>query len=88
MAAELNAKEKAWLFFDRIVANVAPENTHSNPWTRQPNGELRYQPDLDTLARLLGVPLYLNADSRTGVPALALDVVGPEQSARPCPDAG
>ncbi len=74
MAAELNAKEKAWLLFDRIVAHAAPENSHSNPWVQQHGGMLCYEPDVDTLSRLLGVPLYLNAESRTGVPALAFDV--------------
>lgn len=74
MAAELNAKEKAWLLFDRIVARAAPERNHSNPWVQQHGGILCYEPDVDTLSRLLGVPLYLNAESRTGVPALAFDV--------------
>lgn len=74
MAAELNAKEKAWTLFDRIVAHAAPENSHRNPWVQQHEGILCYEPDVDTLSRLLGVPLYLNAESRTGVPALALDV--------------
>lgn len=30
--------------------------------------------DFDTLEKLLGVPLYLEAATQTGVPALALDV--------------
>lgn len=74
MAAKPSARESAWVIFDRIVANAAPEGVHSNPWAKSPNGELRYAPDYDTLTQLLGVPLYLNADTRTGVPALALDV--------------
>ena len=74
MPTEPSAKAKAWVIFDRIVADAAPEGFHSNPWTKRPETELRYEPDYYTLARLLGVPLYLNTDTRTGVPALALDV--------------
>ncbi len=74
MATETSAKQRAWVIFDRIVANAAPKGIHSNPWGMTPDGELLFNPDYDTLVRLLGVPLYLNADTRTGVPALALDV--------------
>ncbi|WP_315900944.1 hypothetical protein [Microbacterium esteraromaticum] len=74
MAAEPTAKNKAWALFDRIVDDAAPGGEHSNPWTMGEDDELRYVPDYDTLARLLGVPLHLGAASRTGVPALALDV--------------
>ncbi|MGI8522780.1 MAG: hypothetical protein ACR2K3_05635 [Nocardioides sp.] len=35
---------------------------------------LEYEPDYDTLARLMGVPILLGALSQSGVPALALDV--------------
>ncbi|GHG60592.1 hypothetical protein GCM10012320_35220 [Sinomonas cellulolyticus] len=74
MAAEPSAKDKAWVIFDRIVGDAAPNGVHSNPWTRLSDGSLRYEADYDTLVLLLGVPLYLDADSRTGVPALAMDV--------------
>lgn len=74
MATEANAKAKAWVFFDRIVALAAPDGVHSNPWIRSADGQLRYEPDYDTLELLLGVPLHLKAETRTGVPALALDV--------------
>ncbi|MDP9932524.1 hypothetical protein [Variovorax paradoxus] len=74
MATEPNAKAKAWELFDRIVARAADNGLHSNPWLMGLDGELRYEPDYTTLAQLLGVPLYLKADTRTGVPALALDV--------------
>lgn len=74
MAAEPSAKEKAWVLFDRIVADAAPDSEHTNPWAKGADGQLRYVPDYDTLVKLLGVPLHLNADTRTGVPALALDV--------------
>jgi hypothetical protein len=40
-----------------------------NPWE---NGE--FHPDYDTLCLLLGVPLHLEANTQSGVPALALDV--------------
>lgn len=74
MAAEPTAKDKAWVIFDRIVRDAAPDGTHTNPWVRDENGQLTYEPDFTTLTRLLGVPLYLHAETRTGVPALALDV--------------
>jgi hypothetical protein len=35
---------------------------------------LRFEPDFNTLVKLLGVPLYLKAGTQSGVPALALDV--------------
>lgn len=74
MAAETSAKERAWRLFDRIVAAAAPEGEHADPWTTTADGRLRFRPDVDTLERLLGVPLLLRAGSQTGVPALALDV--------------
>lgn len=74
MAAEPSTKAKAWAIFDRIVADAAPDGSHSNPWTKSANGSLVYEPDFKTLTRLLGVPLFLKASTTTGVPALALDV--------------
>jgi len=74
VAAEPSTKAKAWAIFDRIVADAAPGGVHSNPWTRGADGALSFQPDIDVLIRLLGVPLYLKAPTTTGVPALALDV--------------
>jgi hypothetical protein len=47
---------------------------HSNPWARDEDGKLRFEPDYGTLERLLGVPLHLKAGTQSGVPALALDV--------------
>lgn len=74
MVTELSAKTKAWVIFDRIVALAAPGGIHSNPWARSPDGQLRYEPDYNTLELLLGVPLHLKAGTQSGVPALALDV--------------
>lgn len=74
MAAEPSTKAKAWAIFDRIVSDAAPEGVHTNPWTKDEGGALKYEPDYETLTRLLGVPLYLKAETTTGVPALALDV--------------
>jgi len=74
VAAEPTAKDKAWVIFDRIVSEAAPGGLHTNPWVVDDDGRIRYDPDFDTLVRLLGVPLYLEAEVRTGVPALALDV--------------
>lgn len=73
MPAEPSTKATAWAIFDRIVAEAAPVGVHTNPWVREA-GTLIYQPDFRVLRRLLGVPLYLDAPSTTGVPALALDV--------------
>jgi len=72
--AEPSTKATAWAIFDRIVADAAPGGVHSNPWLQTADGVLSYVPDFRVLRRLLGVPLYLDAPSTTGVPALALDV--------------
>ncbi|MFT0848821.1 hypothetical protein VR010_13860 [Actinomycetaceae bacterium L2_0104] len=75
MATKLPSnKAQAWRFFDRIVSLAAPGGHYSNPWVKDSEGRLEYQPDFATLEQLLGVPLYLNAATTTGVPALALDV--------------
>lgn len=74
MAVEPSAKEKAWVLFDRIVADATPNGIHPNPWFIDSDGAPHYGPDYDTLTRLLAVPLHLGAETRTGVPALALDV--------------
>ena len=74
MATEKNTKAKAWALFDLIVARAAPGGIHSNPWIKGTDDTLRYEPDYDTLSRLLGVPLILQANTQSGVPALALDV--------------
>ncbi len=73
MPAEPSTKATAWAIFDRIVADAAPAGVHTNPWVRVA-GELTFVPDFRVLRKLLGVPLFLNAPSTTGVPALALDV--------------
>lgn len=66
-------RERAWLMFDRVVERAAtPEYT--NPWVQNFDGEVEYEPDYPVLQKLLGVPLLLRAQSRSGVPALALDV--------------
>lgn len=70
-----SAKALAWPLLDRIVADGLSEwGKYSNPWVREKDESLRYQPDYATLRRLLGVPLHLRAETTTGVPALALDV--------------
>ncbi|MEE9103064.1 hypothetical protein VXJ36_22890 [Pseudomonas nitroreducens] len=74
MAAKQSAKAKAWVLFDRIVDLAAPGGVHSNPWIKCSDGQLHYEPDYNTLVQLLGVPLYLKAETQSGVPALALDV--------------
>jgi hypothetical protein len=74
VAGSTSKKSKAWAIFDAIVRQAAPEGVHSNPWDTDSDGFDLYIPDFDTLSRLLGVPLYLEASPPTGVPALALDV--------------
>jgi hypothetical protein len=69
-----SAKATAWAIFDRIVADAAPRGEHSNPWCRGDGEQPLFAPDFGVLQQLLGVPLYLDADTNTGVPALALDV--------------
>ncbi|GEL47124.1 hypothetical protein CHO01_22400 [Cellulomonas hominis] len=72
--APVSLKTEAWAYFDRIISDAAPDSAHSNPWVREVDGRLSYEPDFDTLERLLSVPLHLRATTQTGVPALALDV--------------
>lgn len=74
MAAKPSTKGEAWVFFDRIVADAAPGGVHTNPWSLNSDKQLVFEPDYQTLARLLGVPLHLKAGTQSGVPALALDV--------------
>ncbi len=74
MAAKPTAKDEAWGIFDRIVADATHSGANTNPWVKDGDGRLHYEPDYGTLQQLLGVPLYLKADTQTGVPALSLDV--------------
>ena len=74
MASEPNSKAKAWAIYDRIVDVAAPGGVHTNPWVIDQSRSRRFEPDYDTLQRLLGVPLWLRAGTQSGVPALALDV--------------
>lgn len=74
MVAKETAKAKAWVIFDRIIADATPGGQHSNPWNTAPTGKVTYSPDYATLTRLLGVPLFIQATTQSGVPALALDV--------------
>lgn len=74
MTVKQSAKSDAWGLFDHIVAEAAPGGVHTNPWLKDSDGKLRFEPDYNTLERLLGVPLHLKAGTQSGVPALALDV--------------
>lgn len=75
MAADGTAREQAWALFDHVVAAADGVNGDVGPWSNGPDGGRReYRPDYEALTELLAVPLALAADSRTGVPALALDV--------------
>lgn len=74
MATKPSAKGEAWIIFDHIVADAAPGGVYTNPWVIGPSKQLSFEPDYQTLSRLLGVPLHLKAGTQSGVPALALDV--------------
>lgn len=74
MAVKTSSKAEAWILFDHIVAQAAPGGEHSKAWALGSDGQLRFEPDYETLERLLGVPLHLKAGTQSGVPALALDV--------------
>ena len=73
-----NLRDLGWAYFDAIVAAAPLRDV--NPWrVRDETGSggrahPAYEPDDDTLERLLGVPVHLRATSQSGVPALALDV--------------
>lgn len=68
MTSKPNSKARAWPLFDAITREAELKNT--NPWT----SSLAFSPDYQTLSQLLAVPLYLGAETRSGVPALAIDV--------------
>ncbi|MBN9104936.1 MAG: hypothetical protein J0I14_08035 [Propionibacteriaceae bacterium] len=68
----MNIRTRAWAYFDRIV-DSAPQRS-SNPWQREDDGDVRFEPDYATLCSLLAVPSLLQANTQSGVPALALDV--------------
>ena len=71
MAAKPSGKAEAWPLFDAIVDRAARKD--ENPWqTRQDVRE--FVPDYPTLQKLLAVPLAIGAETRSGVPALAVDV--------------
>ncbi|RJQ79870.1 hypothetical protein [Amycolatopsis panacis] len=68
----MSGKAEAWALFDHIIGLNSAEG-YSNPW--QVDGhDVVYVPDFAVLEKLLAVPLFLNSMSRSGVPALALDV--------------
>lgn len=71
--AEMSGKEQAWALFDRIVEEAAPHGEYRNPWVLV-DGVRQYRADIETLERLLAVPLYLRSTVRSGIRALALDV--------------
>ena len=69
-----STKARAWVLFDQIIDQAAPGGLHINPWIIGDDGILGFEPDYQTLEKLLGVPLFLKAETQSGVPALALDV--------------
>ncbi|CAN3131245.1 hypothetical protein ACNUDN_25405 [Mycobacterium sp. smrl_JER01] len=68
MAGKPSAKTLAWPLFDALVEQST--FTAVNPW----KADGTFAPDYATLRKLLAVPILLGAESRSGVPALALDV--------------
>ena len=71
MASKPSGKSLAWSLFDHIIQTAAVSRV-GNPWQASPNGPT-YQPDYQTLQKLLAVPLSLGSASQSGIPALALD---------------
>ena len=65
-------RAQAWALFDRIVDTAPLRDV--NPWHLSGDDALHFEPDYNVLRLLLGVPVLLEANSQTGVPALALDV--------------
>lgn len=68
MASKPNAKTLAWPLFDAVVFNTPLKGV--SPWM----SDGTFAPDYETLRKLLAVPLHLGAETRSGVPALAIDV--------------
>lgn len=71
----MSVRSEAWVLFDALL-NGATERD-SNPWRfvgHDPTPVRVFAPDYETLRRLLAVPVYLGANSQSGVPALAFDV--------------
>lgn len=68
MASKPNAKTLAWPLFDAVVSQAPLKSI--NPW----KSDDTFAPDYETLRKLLAVPLHLGAETRSGVPALAIDV--------------
>lgn len=72
----MSVRSEAWALFDALVNGSSERDT--NPWRlvkydSAPPAPL-FAPDYDTLTQLLSVPIYLGANSQSGVPALAFDV--------------
>ena len=58
----MSTRERAWALFDRIVDTAPLRDV--NPWRRDDDGGAEFEPDYDTLRRLLGVPALLQANSQ------------------------
>ncbi|GGM09583.1 hypothetical protein [Nakamurella endophytica] len=73
MGSEPTGKQLAWPLFDAIVDRASLKTV--NPWKAVGAGsEPVFEPDYKTLRQLLGVPLHLESTTRSGIPALAVDV--------------
>ena len=68
----VSTTQQGWRLFDGVVADSALK--HVSPWVRDETGAVRFEPDYDTLSKLLAVPVFLGAASQSGVPAIAFDV--------------
>lgn len=74
MAKASSGPATAWSMFDEIVGAVDTSDRATSPWRDDGSGGLVYEADIDTLRQLLAVPLELDSQSTSGLPALALDV--------------
>src|ERR1700722_7433779 len=68
VANKPSSKAAAWPLFDALVRTADLKDV--NPWSSTGS----FEPDYDTLRKLLAVPLTLKTNTQSGVPALALDV--------------
>jgi hypothetical protein len=66
--AGMGASERVWAELDSLVEAARP-----SPWQMR-DGQRVFLPDLELLERLLAVPLVHGANTRSGLPAKAVDV--------------
>lgn len=61
--------EELWDAFDDVLS----ARSLSNPWKHEKSGRIAFQPDYDTLAQLVSIPIAAGSASQTGRLAKAID---------------